>query len=97
MPDCHEIIDNRVWVGGYIRPDDVPFLYRLGISSVISMQSDQDLRKLGISVERLQETLARAGIQLFRIPTTDFDESALSAGTEFFVRFALATAHELAQ
>ena len=79
MPDCDAIIDNRVWVGAYIRPDDVPFLCRLGISTVISMQSDQDLRNLGISVRILQDTLARSGIRLFRIPTVDFDPRALSA------------------
>jgi protein-tyrosine phosphatase len=78
MPDWHEIIDNRVWVGGYIRPSDVPALSHLGISAVVSMQSDMDLMNLGISISTLYEALTRAGIGLFRIPTVDFDSSDLS-------------------
>jgi len=76
--DCNEIIPDRLWVGSYIRPEDVRLLRQLEITSILSLQSDRDLAIYGINLKRLLKAYAQAEIELHRIPTPDFDKQALA-------------------
>jgi protein-tyrosine phosphatase len=77
--DCNEIIQDRLWVGSYIRPEDVRVLRQLEITSILSLQSDRDLAFYNINLKKLMKAYALADIQLRRIPTPDFDKQALAA------------------
>jgi dual specificity phosphatase 12 len=77
--DCNEIIPDRLWVGSYIRPEDVRFLRQLEITSILSLQSDRDLAFYSINLKKLLKAYALADIELRRIPTPDFDKQALAA------------------
>jgi protein-tyrosine phosphatase len=79
MLDCSEMLENRLWVGSYVRPQEVKFLKQMEITIILSLQSDQDLSYYDISVNKLLEACAQAGIELRRIPIEDFDRQALSA------------------
>lgn len=76
--DCNEIIQDRLWVGSYIRPEDVRFLRQMEITSILSLQSDQDLAVYNINLKNLLRAYASAQIELRRIPTPDFDKQALA-------------------
>ena len=86
IPDCNEIIEERLWVGRYILPDHLEFLDRLGIRAVVNLQSEQDLEQYQISLERLLQFYGRAGIEIRHIPINDFDQNALSANLPAAVR-----------
>jgi dual specificity phosphatase 12 len=77
--DCNEIIENKIWVGSFIRPEEVRFLRQLGITTVLSLQSDRDLEDYHVSKSKLQKAYEAAEIELRRIPTEDFNKTALSA------------------
>jgi dual specificity phosphatase 12 len=77
--DCNEIIENKVWVGSFIRPEEVRFLRQLGITTVVSLQSDRDLEDYHVSKSKLQKTYEAAEIELRRVPTEDFNKAAISA------------------
>jgi protein-tyrosine phosphatase len=77
--DCNEMIDNRLWVGSFVTPDEVTLLKQMQITIIVSLQSDEDLAVYEISFNKLLEACALAGIELRRIPIPDFDRSALSA------------------
>jgi protein-tyrosine phosphatase len=77
--DCNEIIQDRLWVGSYIRPEDVRLLRHMGITCVLSLQSDQDIAFYNLSLKKLLKAYAEAEMDLRRIPTPDFDKKALSA------------------
>jgi protein-tyrosine phosphatase len=77
--DCNEIIENKLWVGCYIRPEEARILQQMGITTVISMQSDQDLDNYHLSQTKLLKAYGAAEIESRRIPTQDFDKSALLA------------------
>ena len=51
--DWNEIIQDRLWVGSFVRPEEVKLLAQMGISTVLCLQSDQDLEDYNISSERL--------------------------------------------
>ncbi len=76
--DCNEIIPDRLWVGSFIRPEDVRFLRQLEITSILSLQSDRDLAFYNINLKKLMKAYAQADIELRRIPTPDFDKQALA-------------------
>jgi dual specificity phosphatase 12 len=76
--DCSEIIPNRLWVGGYVRPEDASLLRKMEITSVLSLQSDSDLAAYNINLKKLLKAFAGIDIELRRIPTPDFDKQALS-------------------
>lgn len=76
--DYTEILPDRLWVGGFVRPDDVARLKELGITTIISLQSDDDLRNYFISIEELLNACFDAAIELRRIPIRDFDRDALA-------------------
>jgi protein-tyrosine phosphatase len=75
--DLDEIIPGQLWVGGYVREHAIPELQVLGITAVVSLQTDEDLRYHGISPESLKRAYHDAGIAWHRIPTQDFDRNAL--------------------
>jgi protein-tyrosine phosphatase len=75
--DCNEIISGRLWVGCYIRPEDVKVLRQMGITSIINLQSEHDLASYNISMQSLLRAYALAKIDLRRIPVPDFDRRAL--------------------
>ena len=49
------------------------------ITTILSLQSDQDLAKCNISPKKLHNAYTQAEIELHRVPTTDFDINALEA------------------
>jgi len=75
--DCDEIIPGRLWVGRYVRPEDVEVLRNLGITSILNLQSDRDLADYNISMKKLLTAYDLAGIELRRIPIPDFDRQAI--------------------
>ena len=77
--DCNEIIEDRLWVGCYIRPEEVRYLCQLGITIVLNLQSDRDLDYYAIRVEELLLAYEVAGIEHHRIPIPDFDKQALES------------------
>lgn len=77
--DCNEIIQGRLWVGGFIRPEDVRILRQMEITTILNLQSDQDLANCNISPKKLHHAYTEADIEFHRIPTTDFDVQALEA------------------
>ena len=76
--DYSEIVPGRLWVGGYVCADEVPKLRQIGITTVFSLQTDEDLRHFGISSQELALAYASAGIEFRRQPTPDFDREALA-------------------
>jgi protein-tyrosine phosphatase len=76
--DCNEIIPDRLWVGSYVRPEDVSILRQMRITSILSLQSNKDLFVYGINLQKLLQAFAMVNIELRRIPTPDFDKQALS-------------------
>jgi atypical dual specificity phosphatase len=76
--DCNEIIQDRLYVGSYIRPENVKLLRQLGITCVLNLQTDQDLASYSLSLKKLLKAYALAEVELRRIPTPDFDKRALS-------------------
>lgn len=78
--DCSEIIPGRLWVGSYVREGDIFHLQQFGITTVISLQSDEDFASYGISGEKLSRAFESAGIHFRRLPILDFDREALARG-----------------
>ncbi len=76
--DYDEIISARLWVGGYVRPEDVIELKSAGITSIVNLQTDEDLATCGISLPRLLDACHKGKIEYRRIPTRDFDKLALA-------------------
>jgi len=77
--NCSEIIQDRLWVGSFVRPEDVKLLEKMEISTVICLQSDQDLAIYNISCEKLLRAYASARITFRRVAIPDFDTQALLA------------------
>lgn len=75
--DFNEIIPGRLWVGGYVREEEVHELRQMGITTVVSMQTDEDLLHYGVSLHELALAYEDAGIEFRRLPTQDFDREAL--------------------
>lgn len=77
MLDFDEIIPDRLWVGGYVRREEVFQLRQMGITTVLSMQTDEDLLHYGVSLHELALAYEDAGIEFRCLPTPDFDREAL--------------------
>jgi protein-tyrosine phosphatase len=77
--DCNEILPERLWVGTYLRVEDVAQLQKMGITTVVSLQDDKDVVQRGISLEKLGIAYARAGIEFRQAPVMDFDKRGLLA------------------
>jgi len=76
--NCNEIIPDRLWVGRYVGPADVKHLSELGITTIMSLQSDEDLAYYGISLKRMMRACREVEIDLCRMATNDFDAVALA-------------------
>ena len=76
--DISEIIPGRLWVGAYVRPDEIAELQKTGITTVVSMQTDEDLQHCGIAPRELARTYSGSGIDYVRLPTPDFDREGLA-------------------
>ena len=80
--DCNEILLDRLWVGRFVRSKDVEQLTQMGVTAVISLQSDDDLVMYNVHLNKLLEACSEAGIKLRRIAVPDFDEEAMAADLE---------------
>jgi protein-tyrosine phosphatase len=78
LVDYNEVIPGKLWVGAFCSPSDSKQLHRMGITTVVSLQTDVDLKSGGISLKKLVKSLAEADIDLVRVPLADFNEQALS-------------------
>jgi protein-tyrosine phosphatase len=76
--DYNQIIPDRLWVGSVIRPGDAKQLRRMGITTVVSLQTDKDLKQYGITPEKLVKALDEANIEYRRVPVQDFDKEDLA-------------------
>ncbi len=80
MPlDFNEIVSSRLWVGCFVRPDEIGLLAGLRVTTVINLQSEEDLVIYDIHMGDLLCAYEPAGIQLRRVPIQDFDNESLSA------------------
>jgi protein-tyrosine phosphatase len=77
--DCTEIIPGRLWVGAYVRPEETASIAKMGITTVVSLQTDDDLDLYRLSSVKQVQACAAAGIDFRRVPTPDFDKDALWA------------------
>jgi protein-tyrosine phosphatase len=75
--DFNEIKAGRLWVGSFVGHHDVKQLWRMGITTVISLQSDQDIKGCGINTKKLLKALTEADMEFLRVPVPDFNEEAL--------------------
>jgi protein-tyrosine phosphatase len=76
--DYNQIIPGRLWVGTSIVPGDAKQLRRMGITIVVSLQSDHDLEERHISLKKLVKALSDANIDLSRVPVRDFSKRDLA-------------------
>jgi protein-tyrosine phosphatase len=80
--DCCEILPDKLWIGRFIRPEDVRFLQQMGVTTVLSLQSDKDLEAFSIRIKKLFKAYDEAGVEMHRIATPDFDQNALMANLD---------------
>jgi protein-tyrosine phosphatase len=77
--DCSEILPERLWVGTYLGVEEVARLEELRITTVVSLQDENDIVQRGISVGNLATAYAHAGIEFRQAPVPDFDKRELLA------------------
>ena len=75
--DCSEIIPGKLWVGCFVRPEDVAVLRNLEITVILNLQSDWDLANYNVSMKNLLAAYDLADMRLHRIPIPDFDRHTL--------------------
>jgi protein-tyrosine phosphatase len=75
--DCNEIIEDRLWVGGCLRPEDVKLLARMDITTVFSLQSEKDVAGKGRLMQRLFKAFEAADILFVQVAVKDFDKDDL--------------------
>jgi protein-tyrosine phosphatase len=80
--DCNEIIPDRLWVGRFLHPQDVALVHQLGITSVVSLQSDEDLSQYNIPFKKLLKAYQQADVELVRVPILDFNKESLANNIE---------------
>lgn len=69
-----------VWLGPHPRDDaDVEAIAAVGVTAVLSLQTDDDLREHGVDLAVLDGAYARRGIRHERFPIRDFDQADLLA------------------
>jgi len=78
LADYNQIIPERLWVGSFIQTSDARQLQRMGITVVISLQTDKDLKQNRIPLAKLVESLEDANIDLRRVPVEDFNREDLA-------------------
>lgn len=75
--DAHRVVEG-VWVGPCLQvAGDIDALASAGITAVLNLQTDEDLRDRGVDLDRLDAELRPRGIELHRLPIRDFDEADL--------------------
>jgi len=77
-------LDFGLFLGACPRsPEDVVHLADdLGVGRVLNLQTDEDLRVLGIRWPALWAAYTRAGIEVVRVPIPDLDDRALRLGLD---------------
>lgn len=71
-------VDSDVCVGPYPQtPGHADALAEVGVTAVVNLQTDRDLRHRGVDLDRLDRKLRQHGIELHRLPIQDFDEADL--------------------
>jgi protein-tyrosine phosphatase len=83
--DCSEILPDRLWVGTFVRPEDITLLQKMGVTTVVSLQSDKDLETCNIKVKKLLKAYTKAEIELRHVATPDFDQQALLANLDLCI------------
>jgi protein-tyrosine phosphatase len=76
--DCDEVIPDRLWVGVFVRPEDAAELVGMRVTTVVSLQSDEDYAYYGLSARKLTSAFAASGIEFQRIPVEDFNPERLA-------------------
>jgi protein-tyrosine phosphatase len=76
--DFDEVLAGRLWVGAFVRPEEIRILQQKGITSVFSVQSDWDLAAYNLSEVAISQACALGGIDFYRFPVPDFDTKALA-------------------
>jgi protein-tyrosine phosphatase len=77
--DYTEIIPDRLYIGTFVRPQDVKSLEQMGITTIVNLQSDADIDNYNLSLKKLLEACSLSEIEHRRFPIPDFDLEALSA------------------
>jgi hypothetical protein len=76
--DVHRVLE-AVWVGPCLQAaGDVDALTSAGITAVLNLQTDEDLRDRGVDLDRVGADLRSRGVELHRLPIRDFDEADLT-------------------
>jgi hypothetical protein len=77
-----DMFSENLWVSGYpVEPADFLRLKRdLGVDAVLSLQTDEDLRELGLKPDLPWRAAVGAGLEYVRCPMRDFDEEAARKG-----------------
>ncbi|MFO0749917.1 MAG: dual specificity protein phosphatase family protein [Myxococcota bacterium] len=76
-------IDPTLWVGSCpVDAEDSRALAAQGIGAVLSLQTDTDLKALGLRWEVLWGSHIAAGLAVERVPIRDFDKKDLGAQVE---------------
>jgi protein-tyrosine phosphatase len=78
LVDYNQVIPGRLWVGSFIEISDSRQLQRMGITVVISLQTDKDLKQRRIPLAKLVKSLEDANIDFRRIPVEDFNREDLA-------------------
>lgn len=74
-----DLIQARVYVGsGPAAEEDLARLKEMKVSSVISLQTDEDLTSRNVNWEQLQSWYQSSDIYVARFPINDFDETDLA-------------------
>ncbi len=78
LADYNQIIDGRLWVGCVVRPGDARQLQRMGITIVVSLQTEADLKQYAISQDKLVRALEGVSIDIRWVPVQEFDREDLT-------------------
>ncbi len=78
--DFNEVLPGRLWVGTFVPLDEIPKLGKIGITSIVSLQTAEDVVASRLSLEALDRAFALAGVEFRRSPVRDFDRQALADG-----------------
>ena len=74
----YDALDDKLWLGSYPQqPEDVLHLKSLGITAVLSVQSNADLDERAINWDLFWRFYVRSGMESVRHPITDFDDADL--------------------
>lgn len=76
--DFHQVMP-RLFIGTYpSSAEEIRDLRRLtGVSCILSLQTDEDLERLGIAWDALLRAYGSQGIEVRRLPVRDFDTADL--------------------